>query len=96
VAVGRGAHRLMEHIQGFNRSHWMLPSGKCLRCIAPAATMVNEFVERTLNTNKHLPSNYGEFRSLVDCENFVTPKQTLYSAHRCRKPRKNVRRCDWR
>jgi hypothetical protein len=33
----------MEHIQGFTRNHWMLPSGNCLRCIAPTAAMVNEF-----------------------------------------------------
>jgi len=31
--------RPMEHIQGFTRSHWMPPSGKCLR---PAA-MVDDF-----------------------------------------------------
>jgi hypothetical protein len=30
----------------------MPPSGKCLRRIAPAAAMVNEFVEKTQNTNK--------------------------------------------
>jgi hypothetical protein len=34
------AHRPMNHIQGFTRSHWMLPSGKCLRRIAPAAAKV--------------------------------------------------------
>jgi hypothetical protein len=41
----------------------MQPSGKCLRRIAPAAIMVGEFVETTLNTNKTqlLPSNYGTF-----------------------------------
>ena len=62
-AVRRGVHRLIEHIQGFTRSHWMPPSGECLRCIAPAAVMVNKFVETTLNTNKTqlLPSNYGTF-----------------------------------
>ena len=43
AAVRRGPHRPIEHIQGFTRSHWMLPSGKCLRCIAPAAAMVDEF-----------------------------------------------------
>jgi hypothetical protein len=42
----------MEHIQGFTRSYWMPPSGECLRCIAPAAVMVDEFVETTQNTNK--------------------------------------------
>ena len=43
AAVRREAHRPMEHIQGFTRSHWMPPSGECLRRIAPAAAMVNEF-----------------------------------------------------
>ncbi len=52
AAVRRGAHRPMEHVQGFTGSHWMPPSGKCLRRIAPAAAMVNEFVETTQNTNK--------------------------------------------
>ncbi len=63
AAVRRGAHRPMEHIQGFTRSHWMLPSGKCLRRIAPAATMVKKFVETTQNTNKTqlLPSDYRTF-----------------------------------
>ena len=52
AAVRRGAHRQIEHIQGFTRSHWMPASGECLRRIAPAAAMVNGFVETTLNTNK--------------------------------------------
>jgi hypothetical protein len=48
----------MEHIQGFTGSHWMSPSGKCLRRIAPAAAMmVNEFVETTQNiTSKSIPT----------------------------------------
>ena len=73
VAVRRGAHRLIEHNQGFTRSHWMPPSGECLCRNAPAAIMVNKFVETTLKTNKTklLPSNYGTFRALVVCENFV-------------------------
>jgi hypothetical protein len=41
----------MEHIQGYTGSHWMPPLGKCLRHIAPAATVVDEFVENTQNTN---------------------------------------------
>jgi len=63
AAVRRGVHRPMEHIQGFTRSQWMPPSGECLRRIALAATMVNEFVETTQNTNKTqlLPSNYRTF-----------------------------------
>ena len=43
AAVRRGAHRLIEHIQGFTRSHWMTPSGECLRRIALTAAMVDEF-----------------------------------------------------
>jgi hypothetical protein len=43
AAARHGAHRLMEHIQGFTRSHWMPPPVKCLCCIAPAAAMVDEF-----------------------------------------------------
>jgi hypothetical protein len=41
----------------------MPPLGKCLRCIALAAAMVNEFVETTQNTNKTqlLHSNYSTF-----------------------------------
>jgi len=73
VAVRCGAHRLMEHIPGFPRSHWMPPLGECLCRIAPVATMVSEFVENTLNTNKTqlLTSNYGTFRTLVISENFI-------------------------
>jgi hypothetical protein len=36
------AHRPMEHIQGFIRSHWMTTSGKYLRLITPVAAMVIE------------------------------------------------------
>ena len=73
AAVRREVHRPMEHIQGFIRSHWMPPSGECLRRINPAAVMVNEFIETTQNTNKTqlLASNYGTFRALVVCENLV-------------------------
>jgi hypothetical protein len=47
--------------------------GKCLRRIAPAAAMVNEFVETTQNTNKTqlLASNYSTFRALITSENFI-------------------------
>jgi hypothetical protein len=43
AAVLCGAHRPMEHIQGFTLCHWMPPSVECLCCIVPAATMVDEF-----------------------------------------------------
>ncbi len=73
AAVRCGAQRPMENIPGFTRSHWMQPSGECLHCIAPAAVMVDEFIETTLNTNKTqlLPSNYGTFRALIISENFI-------------------------
>ena len=65
AAVWCGAHRPMEHIQGFTRSHWMPPLGECLCHIAPAVTMVDQFVETTQNTNKTqlIASNYGTFLS---------------------------------
>ncbi len=43
AAAQRGAHRRIEHIQGFTRSHWMPPLGEYLRRITPAAAMVDEF-----------------------------------------------------
>jgi hypothetical protein len=52
AAVRRVAHRPIEHIQGFTGSHWMPPSVEYSHRIAPAAAMVNEFVETTQNTNK--------------------------------------------
>ena len=63
AAVQCGAHRPMEHILGFTRRNWMPPLGECLSCIAPAAAMVNEFVETTQNTNKTqlLASDYRTF-----------------------------------
>jgi hypothetical protein len=52
AAVRRGAHLLIQHVQGFTRSHWMPPLDECLHRIAPATVTVNEFVETTLNTTK--------------------------------------------
>ncbi len=88
AAVRHGAHRPIEHIQGFTRSHWMPSSGKCQRSIVPAAVMVDGFIETTLNTNKTqlLPSTYGTFWALVVCENFVPqngPSTQLIDATSC-------------
>ena len=96
AAVRHGAHRPMEQIQGFTRSHWMPPLGECLCPIVLVAPMVDEFVETTQNTTKTqlLASNYGTFQLLAVCENF-TPKRTLYSAHWYAKLRKNVRLHNW-
>jgi hypothetical protein len=81
-------HRPIEHVQGLPGSHSMPPSGKYLRRIAPAAAMVNEFVETTQNTNKTqiLPSTYGTFRALVVCEDFIPqnrPSTQLIDATSC-------------
>jgi hypothetical protein len=78
AVVRRGAHIPIEHVQGFTRSHWMPPSVECSHPIAPAATMVNEFVETTQNTNKTqlLASNYSTFRALVICA-VISSYQTL-------------------
>ena len=84
-----------------NRAHpglhldYMPPLGKCLRRIAPAAAMVDGFVETTLNTNKTqlLPSNYGTFWLLDVCENFIPqnePSTQLIDAtasFKCEMPR---------
>jgi hypothetical protein len=88
AAVRCRAHRPMEHIQGFTRSHWMLPLGKCLRCIARAAVMVHEFVENTQNTIKKLfsASNLWYNQPLVVCENFILhnkPSTQLIIANSC-------------
>jgi hypothetical protein len=93
AAVQCKAHCPMEHIPGFIRSHWMLPLGKCLCRIAPAATMVNKYVENTQNTNKKqfLASNYGTNRSLIVYENFILqkgPSTRLIDATSC------VKMCD--
>ena len=82
AAVRYGAHRPIEHNPGITRSHWMPPSGKCLSRIAPAAAMVNKFVETTLITNKTqiLASDYRTFL-LVKAKQFWDPKWILYLAH---------------
>ena len=53
AAVRREAHCPIKHIQGFTRSHWMPPSGECLRRIAPAAAMVNDFEKTHKTLTKH-------------------------------------------
>jgi hypothetical protein len=52
-AVQCGTHCLMEHIPGFTRSHWMLPSGKCLHRIAPAAAKIIDFGCKHKSLPKH-------------------------------------------
>jgi hypothetical protein len=75
-------HGPMEHIPGFTRSHCMLPLGKSLGCIAPAAAMVNVFGCKHKNTNKTqtLASVYHTFFASKP-SSFWDPKGTLYSHH---------------
>ncbi len=53
AAVQCGMHQPMEHIPGSTRSHWMLPSGKCLHHIAPAAAKVIDFGCKHKSLSKH-------------------------------------------
>jgi hypothetical protein len=92
ATVQRGMH-CPQHILGFTRSHWMPPSGKCLRRIAPAAAMVGKYIENTQNTNKKLflASDYGTNRSLVGYEEFIPqnrPSIQLVDATSC------IKMCD--
>jgi hypothetical protein len=78
AAVLRGAHRSMDHIQGFTQSHWMPLLVEC-----PAATMADEFEQNTQNTNKTqlLASNYGTFLALVVvCESSYPKMDPLLSS----------------
>jgi hypothetical protein len=43
AALWCGAHHPMKHNHDFTLSQWMPPLGECLRCIAPAAAMVDDF-----------------------------------------------------
>ena len=72
TAVRRGVHRPMEHIPGFNRSHWMPPLGKCSHSIAAAAVMVKDFGRKYKTQTKYYfyLANL-RFTEAKSCENFV-------------------------
>jgi hypothetical protein len=53
ATVRCGVHRLMEHIPGFTRSHWMPPSGECSHRIAVAAAMVDTFGQKHKTRTKN-------------------------------------------
>jgi hypothetical protein len=53
VPLRFGAHRPIEHNQGFTRSHWLSLSGDYFHRIAPAYTMVIDGGDTT-NTKKKL------------------------------------------
>jgi hypothetical protein len=56
--------------------------GECLRRIAPAAVMVDEFAETTPKTSKTqlLPSNYDTFRSYLFVRIFNPKTDPLLSS----------------
>ncbi len=70
----------------------MLPSGKCPRCMAPAAAMVDNFDWNIKNTTKtqFLPSFLTVDRR-KKAKQFRDPKQTLHSCHQCNKLPRNVK-----
>jgi hypothetical protein len=49
VPVQYKTHRSIRHVQGYTRSHWMLPSGNYLLCIAsaPARATANKTTTKT-------------------------------------------------
>jgi hypothetical protein len=66
VAVQKcGAHRLMEHIRGFTRSHWMLPLGETY---CPGGCHDQQFLMK----NKTLPKH--NFYFFLQPSNFQDPK----------------------
>jgi hypothetical protein len=52
------AHCPMQHVQGYTRSHWMLPLGDYLLCIAPAAARAT--------ANKTMMKTYTYFSGHFD------------------------------
>ena len=63
-AINKGIMTTSSHLKILTFQEEMKKLQKdCLRRIAPAATMVDKFVETTQNTNKSqlLPSNYSTF-----------------------------------
>jgi hypothetical protein len=82
AAVQGGAHRPMKRIHGFMQSHLMPPSGKCLRCIAPAAAMVDDFGCKQKKTNKtQLLSSKPTVDLSKKAKQCRDPTRTLYSRH---------------
>ena len=72
-------HCLMLHVQGYSRSHWMLPSGNYLLCIAPAAaraaankTMTEKCTKKTGHFDGHggAPVQYPTHRPIEVVQGF--------------------------
>jgi hypothetical protein len=54
-------HRPMQHVQGYSGSHWMLPLGNYLLCIAPVAARAtaNE------TTKKNVPTRLANLMAMA-------------------------------
>jgi len=85
-------HCPIEYTLGFNRSHWMLPSGECLHCIAAAAAMVDDFGQKHKTTTKtifsHLPYGRPKPNSMRILGPEMDPLLTssMQQASKCKRP----------
>ena len=76
-----GAHRPMQHDQGFTGSHWTPPSGDYLLRIAPAAASNTTIME-------HVPTLLANVKAIVD--------QKCYGCHNAAsKNEKGKAKLDW-
>jgi len=73
AAVRHGAHRPIEHVQGFHWKPLDAAIGRVSVPYCPGGLHCQRIHWKNTNTNKTqlLASNYGTFWSLVVCENFT-------------------------
>jgi hypothetical protein len=57
LSVQYKVHRPMQHVQGYSRSHWTLPSSNYLLRIAPAAARATANKMTTKNVPKRLANS---------------------------------------
>ncbi len=80
------AHFLMQHVQGYTRSHWMLPLGNHLLLIAPAAARVTAKETKTktytyfaghFDGHGNAPVHCGAHSPMEEVQGFTRSHQTL-------------------
>jgi hypothetical protein len=80
VPVQYEAHCPMQHVQGYTKSHWTLPSGNYLLRIAPAATRetANKTMTKTythfaghFNGHGNVPVHYGMHPPMEEVQGFA-------------------------
>jgi hypothetical protein len=73
-------HRLMRHVHGYSRSHWMLASGNYLLCIAPVAaratckqTTINKYTYKARHFDGHgdAPVHNRAHRLMEEIQSFT-------------------------